>query len=60
MPLRVVDLLEVERNSLGEVAQGLIDRRALAGDVDLETLRHVTVLFLMYGGGQVPRGAHGS
>jgi hypothetical protein len=58
--LRIVDFFEVERNSLGEVAQGLIGGAALAGYVDLKTLRHLPVLFLMYCGGQVPRGAHGS
>lgn len=60
MPLRVIDLFEVESDSLGEVAQGLVDRTALASDVDLKTLRQVPVLFLMYGGGQVPNGIHRS
>ena len=60
MPLWVIDLFEVQSDSLGEVAQGFVDRMALAGDVDLKTLRHVPVFFLMYGGGQVPSGAHRS
>lgn len=59
MPLLVVDLVKVEGDSLGEIAQGFLDRAALAGDVDLKTLRDVPVLFLMYGGGQVPMGTHG-
>ncbi len=60
MPLWVFDLFEVESDSLGEVAQGLVDRTALASDVDLKALRHLPVLFLMYGSGQVPSGAHRS
>lgn len=59
MLLRVIDLVKIEADSLGEIAQGLVDRAALAGHVDLETLRHVPVLFLMYCGGQVPRRVHG-
>lgn len=54
MALWVIDLFEIESDSLGEVAQGFVDRTALASDVDLKTLRHVPVLFLVYGGGQVP------
>ena len=60
MPLWVIDLFEVQSDSLGEVALGFVDRTALASDVDLKTLCHVPVLFLMYGGGQVPSGAHRS
>ena len=55
----VIDLVKVERDSLGEIAQGFIDRTALAGDIDLKTLRHIPVFFLMYGSGQVPRRTHG-
>ncbi len=58
MPLGFIDLIEVERDSLGEVAQRLLNRAALAGHVDLKTLCHVPVLFLVYGGSEVPRCAH--
>jgi hypothetical protein len=37
--LWVIDLVKVERDSLSEVAQGFVDRTALAGDVDLKALR---------------------
>ncbi len=56
--LGVVDLVEVQFDCLGEIAQGFGDRAALACHIDLEALRHVPVLFLVYSGGEVPRGAH--
>ncbi len=36
MPLPVIDLFEIELDSLGEV-QGFVDCAALARDVDLKT-----------------------
>jgi len=57
--LWVVDLIEVERDSLREVAQGFIDGAALAGHIDFQTLRYVPVLFPVYSRGQVARRAHG-
>lgn len=59
MPLGVVDLIEVEGDRLREIAQGFLDRVALAGYIDLKTLRYVPVLFLVDRGGQVARGTHG-
>ena len=53
MLLRVLDLVEVQLNRLGEIAQRLRDRAALAGHIDLETLRHVPVFFLVHGSGEV-------
>jgi len=57
--LGVFDLIEVQLDRLGEIAQGFGDRAALAGHIDLKALRHVPVLFLVHSGGEVPRGAHG-
>jgi hypothetical protein len=59
VPLWIVDLIEVEGDSLREIAQGFLDRAALAGYIDLKTLCYVPVLFLVYSGGQVARRAHG-
>lgn len=59
MPLGVVDLIEVQGDSLREIAQGFLDRVALAGYIDLKTLRYVPVVFLVDRGGQVARGTHG-
>jgi hypothetical protein len=59
VPLWVVDLIEVEGDSLREIAQGFLDRVALAGYIDLKTLRYVPVLFPVDRGGQVARHAHG-
>ncbi len=54
MPLWVVDL-----DSFRKIARSFLDRVALAGYIDLKTLRYVPVLFLMHSGGQVARRAHG-
>lgn len=59
MPLWVVDFIKVERDSFREVAQGFVDGVALAGHIDLQTLRYIPVLFPVYRGGQVARRAHG-
>ncbi len=58
MLLRALDLVEVQLDRLGEIAQRLRDRAALAGHIDLETLRHVPVFFLVHGSGEVSRRIH--
>ena len=58
MLLGVLDLVEVQLDRLGETAQRLRDRAALAGHIDLEALRHVPVFFLVYGSGEVSRRIH--
>lgn len=60
MSLRIIDLVEIERDSFGEVAQGFLDCAALAGDIDLKALRDVPVFFLVYGDRQVPGRIHES
>ena len=52
MPLRIIHLIKVERDSLREVAQSFVDGAALAGHIDLKALRYVPVFFLVYRGGQ--------
>ena len=58
MLLGVLDLVEVQLDRLGETAQRLRDRAALAGHIDLEALRHVPVFFLVYGSSEVSRRIH--
>ena len=58
MPLGVIDLIEVKRDSLREVTQGFVKCAALASHIDLKTLRYVPVLFPVHRGGQVARCAH--
>jgi hypothetical protein len=50
VPLWVVDLIEVEGDSLREVAQGFVDCVAFAGHIHLKTLRYLPVLFPVYCG----------
>jgi hypothetical protein len=47
MPGRVVDFLQVRLNGLGEVRESLVNGVTLAGDVNLQALRDVLVLFPM-------------
>jgi len=56
--LGILDLVEVQLDRLGETTQRFRDRAALAGHIDLETLRHVPVFFLVYGSGEVSRRIH--
>ncbi len=53
MLLGVLDLVEVQLDRLGESTRRLRDRAALVGDIDLETLRHVSAFFLVDGSGEV-------
>jgi hypothetical protein len=52
VPLWIIHLIEVERDSLREVAQSFVDGAALAGLIDFKALRYVPVFFLVYRGGQ--------
>jgi len=45
-------------NCLSEISEGLVDRRTLAGDVDLQALRDVPVLFSVHGRGKAARHRH--
>jgi hypothetical protein len=45
VPSRVVHLFEVQLDSLREISERLVDRVALAGNVDLQALGDVPVLF---------------
>lgn len=45
MPLWISHLIEVERDSLREVAQSFVDGAALAGHIDFRALRYVPVFF---------------
>lgn len=58
--LGVFDLVEVQLDRLGEIAQGFGDRATLAGHIDLKALCHVPVLFLVYRSSEVPGSAHGA
>ncbi len=58
MLLGVLDLVEVQLDRLGEITQRLRVRAALAGHIDLKTLRHVPVFFLVYGSGEISRRIH--
>lgn len=52
MPGWIVDLFQVKFDSLREIAERLVDRLALAGDVYFQALRDVPVLFPVQGRGQ--------
>ncbi len=58
MLLGVLDLVEVQLDRLGETAQRLRDRAALAGHIDLKTLGHVPVFYLVHGCGEILRRIH--
>jgi len=51
LPGQIVRLFEVQLDSLSEISERFVDRLALAGNIDLQALGDVPVLFSVQSSG---------